>query len=138
MDTPTFEKPLPEPNAETRPFWDGLKEHRLVLQRCANCGKVRHYPRPMCDACFSLDCEWFEASGKGKVHSWTVAHHPFHMGFKKDLPYVVLTIDLDEGVRMVAPLEGATEADLALGMPVKIRYHQVSESITLPGFCIDG
>ena len=138
MDTPTFEKPLPEPTAETRPFWDGLKDHRLVIQQCSNCGKLRHYPRPMCDQCHSFDAGWVEVSGKGTVHSWTVAHHPFHMGFKKDLPYVVLTVDLEEGVRMVAPLSGATEADLKLGVPVKIGFEKASDEITLPRFSIDG
>ena len=137
MDTPTFDKPLPESTAETRPFWDGLKNHKLVLQRCSGCKKVRHYPRPMCDQCFSFECEWMEASGKGTVHSWTVAHHPFHMGFKKDLPYVVLTIDLEEGVRMVAPLDGGNEDDLKIGLPVRIGFEQVNDEITLPRFRID-
>ncbi len=138
MDTPGFEKPLPEPSAETRPHWDGLKEHRLMLQRCAQCKKARHYPRPMCDQCYCLESEWFEASGKGSVHSWTVAHHPFHMGFKQDLPYVVLTIDLEEGVRMVAPLANAGAAELSLGCPVTIGYEDVNEELTLPRFSIDG
>ena len=137
MDTPTFEKPLPEPSPETRPFWEGLKDHRLVLQRCASCKQPRHYPRPMCDRCHSFESEWFEASGRGTVHSWTVAHHPFHMGFKKELPYVVLTIDLEEGVRMVAPLADANEADLKLGLPVKVGFEQASDNITLPRFSID-
>ena len=138
MDTPTFEKPLPDVSPETGPFWKGLKEHTLVLQRCSHCGTIRHYPRPMCDQCFSLDSEWIEATGRGKVHSWTVAHHPFHMGFKQDLPYVVLTVDLDEGVRMVGPLRGATEADLAVGAAVTICFEDVNEKVTLPGFTLDG
>lgn len=138
MDAPTFEKPLPEFSAETKPFWDALKDHRLVVQRCTNCGTLRHYPRPMCDQCFSFDHEWIEASGKGTVHSWTVAHHPFHMGFKQDLPYVVLTVDLEEGVRMVAPLDGSKEDDLKIGLPVRVFFEQASDDVTLPRFKIDG
>jgi uncharacterized OB-fold protein len=36
------------------------------------------------------------ASGRGRVHSWTVAHHPFHPGFKEELPYIVAIVDLEE------------------------------------------
>jgi uncharacterized OB-fold protein len=49
-----------------------------------------------------------EASGRGRVHSWTVAHHPFHPGFKEELPYIVAIVDLAEGVRMSAQMRGVT------------------------------
>lgn len=137
MNEPSFEKPLPEPSPTTAPFWEGLKAHRLVLQRCAKCHRLRHYPRPMCDACHSTQCEWVEASGKGKVHSWTVAHHPFHPGFKRDLPYVVLTVELAEGVRMVAPMTENDASRLSLDLPVVLGFDDVSEDVTLPRFSID-
>ena len=44
---------LPQPTPDTQPYWDGLKAGTLRLQRCAGCGKVRHYPRPVCDACLN-------------------------------------------------------------------------------------
>ena len=78
-----------------------------MLQSCGACGKVRHYPRPLCDACYSFDVRWIEAKGTGTVHSWTVTHHAFNPGFKAELPYVLVTVDLAEGVRMQAPLRGA-------------------------------
>jgi len=134
------DKPLPEPSAESQPYWDGLKAHRLVLQRCAVCKTPRHYPRPMCAACCSLEAEWFDASGKGQVHSWTVSHHAFHRGFKTDTPYVLLTVDLIDGVRMVAPLVDRVDGDssrLSLGLPVVLEYDDVTDAITLPRFRID-
>ena len=79
-------KPLPEPTRDSKPYWDGLNEERLLLQQCAACMRIRHYPRPVCDACYSMEVAWIEASGRGRVHSWTVAHHPFHPGFKVVVP----------------------------------------------------
>ena len=73
----TYLKPLPEPSIDSQPYWDGLKEHRVMLQQCADCGAVRHYPRPMCGECHSMNVDWVEASGGGVLYSWTVAHHPF-------------------------------------------------------------
>ena len=129
-------KPLPTPSAESRPYWEGLQQHRLSLQRCASCKKPRHYPRPMCDACFSLEGEWFEASGKGTVHSWMVSHHAFHPGFAGDVPYVLITVDLDVGVRMVAPLVENDASQLTLGLAVELDYNDVSTAVTLPRFRI--
>ena len=95
----------PASTVESQPFWEGLRAHRLMLQRCADCKKPRHYPRPMCDRCFSLRDEWFHASGHGQVHSWTVCHHAFHPGFADRVPYVLVTAQMAHGVRMVAPLD---------------------------------
>lgn len=137
MNDATPLKPMPQPTRESKPFWDGLKAHQLMLQRCARCKKVRHYPRPMCDACHSMDCEWIRASGKGTVHSWSVNHHAFHPGFKRDTPYVLVTIDLEEGVRMIAPLQENDASALSLGQALRITYDDSNEEFTLPGCCID-
>jgi uncharacterized OB-fold protein len=132
-----LDKPLPVTTAESRPFWDGLKAHRLVLQRCAGCKTPRHYPRPMCHACFSLEHEWFAASGRGRVHSWMVSHHAFHRGFASQTPYMLLTVDMADGVRMVAPLVGNDASRLSLGLPVVLEYDDGGDEVTLPRFRID-
>ena len=132
MNTPAFEKPLPSPSAETQPYWDGMKEHRLVLQRCARCKQPRHYPRPMCEQCYSLESEWFESTRQGTVHSWTVAHHPFHMGFKRELPYTVVTIDLAEGVRIMASMAGDQGDRLSVDAAVTIGFAHLSDDYVVP------
>jgi len=137
MNDASYDKPLPVPTRESKPYWDGLKSHKLLLQRCAACKKVRHYPRPMCADCHSMDYEWIEASGKGTVHSWAVYHHAFHPAFKRDTPYVVVTIDLAEGVRMIAPLRENDASLLSLGLALRITYDDVNDEFTLPICCID-
>ena len=134
MTTPMPAKPVPEPSPESRPYWAGLAEGRLMLQRCADCGRVRHYPRPLCDACHSFEVEWVEASGTGKVYSWTVTHHPFNIGFKRDLPYALATVDLVEGVRMQAQLRGVPAERIAIGLPVTLRVERAKDGLTLPYF----
>jgi uncharacterized OB-fold protein len=129
-----YDKPVPSPTPDTQPYWDGLNQGRLLLQRCADCGKVRHYPRPICDTCWSMNAAWIEASGQGTVHSWTISHHAFHPGFRGDLPYVLLTVDLPEGVRMNAQARGIDPASLRVGLPVRVAFERVSEELTLPVF----
>ena len=122
-------KPVPEPTPESRPYWQGLAEGRLMLQRCADCGRVRHYPRPLCDACHSFATDWVEASGAATLHSWTVAHHPYHPAFRGELPYVLATADLPEGVRMVAQLRDAAPR---IGMMLQVGFEPAGEGLVLP------
>jgi uncharacterized OB-fold protein len=129
-----YEKLVPSPTPETQPYWDGLLQGRLRLQRCADCGKIRHYPRPMCDACWSMNTDWVDASGTGTVHSWTITHYAFHPGFKGDLPYVLLTVDLPEGVRMNAQARGIDPSQLRVGLPVVVAFDPVKADLTLPVF----
>ena len=125
-------KPLPEPTAESRPYWEGLAAGRLMLQRCAACGRIRHYPRPLCDACHAFDADWVAASGDASVHSWTVAHHPYHPAFRGELPYTLVTADLPEGVRLVAQLRDAGPEALRLGAPLRIGIEENGEGQPLP------
>jgi uncharacterized protein len=129
-----YAKLVPQPTPDTQPYWDGLNAHVLRLQRCADCGKVRHYPRPVCDGCYSMRVEWIDASGRGHVHSWTTTHHAFHPGFKADLPYTLVTVELDEGVRMNAQLRGLDVAALRVGLAVRVGFELATEGLTLPVF----
>jgi uncharacterized protein len=138
MSSTTPPKPRPEWTPESRPYWEGLARHRLMLQRCTGCGRVRHYPRPMCDACHSMASDWIEASCDATVHSWTVAHHPFHPAFRNGLPYVLITADLPEGVRLLAQLRGAGAENLRPGLPLRVGFEENGEGLTLPVLSIQG
>jgi uncharacterized OB-fold protein len=127
--------PLPAPGPESAPYWAGLREGRLLIQKCIACGRLRHYPRPVCDACFSMQFDWIEASGRGSIHSWTRTHHAFLPVFKPDLPYVLVTVDLEEGPRMNARLRGDGQ-DPAIGAPVICRFEVYDDNWTFPTFIL--
>lgn len=114
-----IDKPLPLPNALSQPYWEAALDGRLVLQCCAACTKVRHYPRLLCDRCFSSEVNWIPATGRGTVHSWTVAHHAFHAAFAAELPYTLVTVDLEEGVRALGLWRGGV---LTIGTVVQGRF----------------
>jgi uncharacterized OB-fold protein len=135
--TQTYNKLVPEPTPDSAEYWRGLNEHKLLLQKCADCGAIRHYPRPMCPSCHSMECSWVEASGQGAVHSWTITHHAFHPGVRDDLPYTLATVDLAEGVRMNAQLRGVAPEMLRIGLPVRVRFETVKEGLTLPYLVAD-
>ncbi|MCH8086897.1 MAG: Zn-ribbon domain-containing OB-fold protein [Chloroflexi bacterium] len=125
---------LPTPTPETKPYWDALKEHRLLIQRCKECQRAYFYPRPFCPQCFSFNVEWFEASGQGKLYSFVINHRPAP-GFGPE-PYVIAVVELDEGPRMMTNLiDVEPDPDkISCDMPVRIVYEDVTTEITLPKF----
>ena len=131
-------KPLPTPTPVSQGFWDGVREGRLMLQQCGGCGAIRHYPRPLCDSCHSLEVDWVEVSGRGTVHSWTVCHHAYHPAFKGEVPYVLLTVDLEEGVRQMGRFEDRDASRLQLGLPVRLRFLPTENGYGLPMFVLVG
>lgn len=124
------EKPRPNSPAEHEPWWQALKAHRLVAQRCTSCHQLRLYPRPMCDTCYSLAYDWAELSGEGTVHSWCVSHHAFNPGFKRDLPYLTVTVDLKEGLRLHAPLHHVDHNKVKIGMPLVADFDDTDGNLT--------
>lgn len=116
MHTPLL-KPLPQTSELARPYWEAAAQGNLVLQSCSACGKTRHYPRLLCDHCYSDAVTWKPASGCGTIHSWTVTHHAFHPAFAPELPYTLVTVDLEEGVRALGRWRG--DAAMAIGLAVK-------------------
>lgn len=117
---------------DTKFFWDGLKEHRLLIQRCGGCGELRHPPRPMCPHCNSLDWNPIESAGRGTVFSFVMPQHPPYPWF--DYPYIVVLVDLDEGIRLVSNLcEIATDV-VTIGMRVEVFFERFDDGLVLPQF----
>ena len=122
----------PSTSPDTQFFWDGLKDHRLLIQRCASCGVLRHPPRPMCPSCNSLDWDTVTASGRGTVHSFVMPQHP-PMPFM-EYPYIVALVDLEEGTRLLSNLSEVAPDEAAIGMPVEVFYEEFDDGLVLHQF----
>ena len=130
--TPT--KPLPQPDAESREFWEGVKARQLRLQRCRACRRFRFYPRALCPHCLSGEDEWVTASGKGTLYSYTVCHRPAGEAFATDVPYIVALVELEEGVRLLSNVIGCPPDQARVGMPVEVVFEDASPDIALYKF----
>lgn len=129
-----YDKPLPVIDSESRPYWDALKQHRLTLKRCQDCGKHHFYPRALCPHCHSDAVEWVEARGTGTIYSFTIARRPAGPAFKADTPYVVAVVELDEGARMMSNIVTDKVDAVRIGQHVSVQYEDVTEEVTLPKF----
>jgi uncharacterized OB-fold protein len=130
--------PVPPITPEAAPYWDGARHGKLLLQRCAACGALRFYPRARCPSCWSDAVEWTEASGRGRVASFTVIHRPPAPAFASRVPYVVALIDLDEGPRMMANVVGDGARDVRIDERVRVTFEERAGGFALPQFTREG
>ena len=130
--TPRPLRPRPALTQDNRFFFDGAKEHKLLIQKCSACGTLRHPPRPSCANCRSFEWEAFEASGRGTIYSFTVNHYPQVPAF--DYPLVVALVELEEGTRLIANVADITPETVAIGLPVVATFEAFDDDLTLPVF----
>jgi uncharacterized OB-fold protein len=128
-------RPLPEPDdALVGAFWEHCSRGELRFQRCDDCGTWRHLPRVLCARCRSAKWSWERSSGRGTIFSWTVTHQRLVRDFPDPVPYAVVVVELEEGVRMVSGIRDVEPASLTLDLPVEVVFETVDEGVKLPFF----
>lgn len=134
MSDTAYPKPLPIITEENRPFWEGCKQGRLLLQYCDACRQYQFYPRLYCMHCGAEKTRWVEASGRGVVYSYTVIRQNKSPEFRDDGPYNVAIIQLEEGPRMMSNVIDIAPGDLRVDLPVSVVFDPVSAEVSLPRF----
>ena len=136
MNTPAEKpaKPLPQVGPDMQPFFDAAHRYELVVQQCARCQALRFPARAICSRCLSRDAAWARMSGRGTVFSFAVMHQAIHPGFAAEVPYAVVVIELEEGVRLLSNLVGCPARDIRIGMPVEVVFDDLTPEVTLPKF----
>ena len=118
---------------DNRPWWDKINEGELPIQKCTECGTLRHPPRPMCWKCQSLEWEMVPSSGKGTVYSYSVVRQSYHPFFRNLVPYAVAYIDLAEGPRFLTNVVGVDDplTEVHIGQSVELVWEE-HEELSIP------
>lgn len=129
----TIPKPAPSPSEITRFYWDSAREHKLVIQRCDDCGYYIHWPQVVCPRCQSDRLSPAEVSGRGTLYSFTIVHHVFHPGFAS--PYNLAIVELEEqaGLRLLTNILDCPNEALRVGLPVEVTFED-RDGYALPQF----
>lgn len=126
---------LPVIDSESEPFWRAAREGRFLIMRCRPCDRSYFYPRRYCPRCWSDETEWQQASGRGTVHTYSIVHQSPAPPFSDWVPYAVVLVDLDEGVRVMANWDRSASLDrLAVGAQVEVVFEPITDDISLPRF----
>ena len=114
-------QPVPSPDGLDAPYWQGLREEKILLQRCADCGGWQWGPEWICHHCHSESVSFEEVEGRGRIYSYERVWHPVHPALKDQGPYVVVLVELPGAgnVRVVGNLLGDPEAEVVIGSEVE-------------------
>ena len=112
--------PVPELDQLSRPYWEGLLQDRLMVQRCIQCKQWQFGPEWICYQCHSFDLDWQEVEPEGVIYSWERVWHPSHAALKSHGPYIAVLVDLPRvgNVRMVGNLLGDPHQEVEIGAAV--------------------
>jgi uncharacterized protein len=134
----TTARPLPVPDETSAPYWAAAAQHVLTVARCSRCGTLTLPPDVVCTACGSTDpaFEFTAVSGQGVVRSWTVVRQAFLPGFDRELPFVLVDVELAEqaDLRLIGRLLDGVDAELRLGAEVRVAFEDLTAEIALPAF----
>ncbi|WP_087974606.1 Zn-ribbon domain-containing OB-fold protein [Oceanobacillus rekensis] len=119
--------PGPTITSVTKPFWEGVASGEFLIQKCGECDKNVFYPRTHCPHCWSNRLEWTPASGKARLKTYSVVHHPGHPGWQDVAPYPLGIIELEEGPSMLTQLLVDSPEDLKMGDALHVKFVEVNE-----------
>lgn len=128
------DKIIPQVTDELRPFFEGARNGRLVVQKCDACGKLRFPPAVVCAECMSRNLSWVAVSGRGTVYSYTIMHRAYHPAFAGKLPYALVVVELEEGGKITSNVVGIDPHRLKCGMPVEVTFENITDEVVLPKF----
>jgi uncharacterized OB-fold protein len=119
--------PAPEPNPETKRFWEAAAQGELLVKKCLSCGEIHYYPRALCPFCGSDRTDWQTASGRGTVYSWSVMR-------RAETPYAIAYVTLDEGVTMMTNIVDCDLNGIRIGQKVRVVWKPTEGGPPLPAF----
>jgi len=125
---------LPVIYPEERPYWDALRQHKLVLPRCKSCAQAWFPLGPACPNCFEIGFDWSPMTGKGVLHNYVVYHKAWAPWLEKRVPYAVVQVELDEGPRLTTNLLECPIDQIKIGMRVEAMFEDITDDITLLQF----
>ncbi len=129
-----FELATLTPDVHTAPFWDACRRRELCFQRCTACGRFRHPPLPGCPHCGATGVDWVQVHGRGRVFSYTIAHHAAVPALAAHVPYSVVTVEFDDapGVHLISNVLDTTA--LAVGQTLDLVWDEPRPGVVLPRF----
>ena len=123
--------PLPDVHHPvTKPFWDGCREGRLLVQRDRETGRYHWPPKPGYWKGGRL--EWVPARGTGTIYTWVRGREPFLPAFHDLLPLPRVVVELDEGPRLVGYMVNCAPDAVHIGLRVRVVFRRLTEQVSLP------
>ena len=117
----------PQPNPETKAFWDAAAAGRLMIGKCNACGEVHYYPRAICPFCFSPRTELQPASGHATIYTYSVMR-------RTPIPYAIAYVTLAEGPTIMTNIVDCDLDRIRIGQAVRLVFKPSDGGPPVPMF----
>jgi hypothetical protein len=129
-----WQRPAAQKSSFTAPFWEAARKRRLVMQYCTVARKFQHYPRPVSIYTGRKTIEWRAVEGGGFIYACTVTRRG-PPAFRGREPYIIATIELDEGVRLMSNVVvDGSHPEVSIGSRVKLYWSPMEDGFNFPVF----
>jgi uncharacterized OB-fold protein len=132
---------LPDPsvviemNQVTAQFWEAARQRRFTIPRCSACGRFHMPPAPLCPYCRWETISFPTLSGRGTIYSFTIIHPSPKVTPTPPLDIIGLVeIAEADGCRLFTRFVDVSAGDVAIGMPVEVRWQEVANGWLVPRF----
>ena len=129
-----IKKPRPTIDPDSKIYWDAANDNKLMVQYSIETKEYFLYSKQLTNAADSKNIEWRQVSGKGKIYSFTIVYAPAGPAFKDDTPYIVASIELDEGARIISNLLTDDIEKVSIGDYVKVVFEKQTDGFIIPKF----
>lgn len=127
-------RPGPEPSTIARPYFEAAKQRKLVIQQNKDKGNYLFYSHYFDPEHPEDELEWVEASGRGKIHTFSIVRQHPHPYFANRVPYVYAVIELEEGTRLISNVITDDVESVKCEMPVIVDFEDLDDEFALPVF----
>jgi len=103
-------------STQLHPFYDHLRQGRLMSTQCAECKHITWPPKTMCPQCASAQIDWVELPQEGRIVEFTIAERGIPAGF--DIPTIFVLVQIGP-VRILSRLINADPSKIKIGLTVK-------------------
>lgn len=110
--------PMPHPTPTSQPYWDGLREHRILIQYSPSSDTWVFYPRVRTPFTLADDLEWRQISGAGTLYTYTITSKPTAPPWAESLPQQLAIVQWPEGPRVSTELVETDGIEIRIGMPL--------------------
>lgn len=109
-------------------FYRGLLQHRLLINRCAECGAWHHPPRSVCPRCWSGRIRAEEVSGRGRLSLLTFIYQGSAragVDFSQGYPAAAVELVEQPGLRVTGTLVETPRENMQIGMEVELTWREM-------------
>jgi uncharacterized protein len=115
------------------PFWEGCRRGEFLVHRCGVCNRA-YWPASRCVLHGAEAMAWVRASGRGRVHTYTIMHHAYTPDMRGKTPYNVSVVQLEEGPFFHTNVVHCANEALRVGLEVEALFVEHESGLTMPMF----